>query len=123
MQNTNVFKTLKKKLNFLNNRERSDLSSSILKEKETPSANFKQRFLTSFDGYLNHFPVRKMLFTISVNLPGFLVLTFIFLEKLLGGFGEFGKKQNKYSELQMAWYLFTGKELNIATWTNIDTLL
>ena len=40
MQNKNAFKNIKNILKYLNKRERSDLSSSILKEKETISATF-----------------------------------------------------------------------------------
>ena len=59
-----------------NNTISNVLSSSILKEKETISGNFKQGFLTSFNGYLNHFPERTIAGAVAivVNFQGFVCL-------------------------------------------------
>lgn len=116
-------KTTKKKLKFLNKKEQSDLTQSIQTEKKNISQDFKHEFITIYSAYLIHFPVRKTVFTVAVNLSKFFVLTSVFLDKILGYFTEFGKKQNRYAELQMAWYLFTGKVLNITTRTDTDELL
>ena len=50
----------------------------------------------------------------------FNVLIELLLEKVFEMFVEFEKGADKYAQLQLAWYLFTGKVLNIDTGTNID---
>ena len=111
---------VKKKLKFLNKKERTKLVSSIRNEKLHFTDSFKEDFSSKYKEYVKHFPTRKILFDITITFHMFNVLIGLLLEKVLEMFVEFEKRTDKYAQLQLAWYLFTGKVLNIDTGTNID---
>ena len=113
----------KKKLKFLNKKERTGLVSSIKSEKIPFTESFKDNFSAKYKDYVKHFPTRKLLFDLTVTFPMFSAFVGLLLDKVLEIFVEFEKRTDKYAQLQLAWYMFTGKVLNVETGTTIDVTI
>ena len=93
---------------------------SIRNEKLHFTDSLKEDFSTKYKDYVKHFPTRKLLFDITITFHMFNVLIGLLLENALEMFVDFEKRTDKYAQLQLAWFLFTGKVLNTDTGTNID---
>ena len=111
---------VKKRLGFLKKAERNKLIESFKLEKKNNALNFSHVFYFVSQDYIKHFPTRQSIFSIAVTLPKFTSLTELLLDKILEIFVQFEKKTNKYAQLQLAWYHYTGKVLNGHTNTIVD---
>lgn len=116
-------KKVKKRLAFLKKAERNKLIECFKLEKKNNALNFSHVFYSVYQDYIKHFPTRQSVFSIAVTLPLFISLTELLLDKILDIFVQFGKKTNKFAQLQLAWYHYTGKVLNGHTNTIVDQVV
>ena len=116
-------KKVKKRLGFLKKGERSKLIESFKLEKKNNAIHFSDVFYSMYQDYIKFFPTRKSVFSNAITFPLFTSLTELLLDKILDIFVQFEKKTNKYAQLQLAWYHYTGKVLNGQTMTIVDQVV
>ena len=120
----NMSSKSKKKLTFLTTEKRNKLKQRIISENQAYAKEFKQHFCNSYQSYLDHYPEKKELFFIGMEMNYFIMLTELLLLHICDIFSDCEKKANKYAQFQMCWYNFSGKILNECTGVSaIDDIL
>ena len=94
----------KTKLTFLTTEKRNKLKQRIITEKQAYAQDFKENFFNSYKHYLDHYPEKKSLFSVGMNMIFFVILTELLLLHISGIFSDCKKNANKYAQLQMCWY-------------------